>query len=223
NIAIQLKSLGNEIDLAKIQLQLLLNTAIRYEPVSEDLLIDVNPPLADMDAEAHPKVLLSAREVERANALLKLEKSKLLPNLSAGYSNQSFHDLNNNRFSSVEIGIGIPIFASGQKAQIKAEAQRVAFAENELVNQKTQWKTAYETVLSSYRTQRQIVDDYRTKQLPRARQVADAAKEQFDNGEIDYLDWVMLNNQATQIQNDYYLAVMLLNQSIITLQYLTSN
>jgi len=223
NIAIQLKSLENEIELAKIQLQLLLNTGTRYEPVAENWLAGNPPLMAPIEADMHPTVRLSALEVEKARALLKLEKSKLLPNLSAGYANQSFRDLNSNRFSAVEIGIGFPVFAGSQKAQIRAEAQRVAFAENELVYQKALWKTEYETALSSYRTQLQIVDNYRNKQLPRAWQIASAAQEQFVNGEIDYLDWVMLNNQATQVENNYCEAIMQLNQRIITLQYLTSN
>ena len=67
-----------------------------------------------------------------------------------------------------------------------------------------------------------IVETYKQKQLPGAEQIFKTTQQQFVNGEINYLDWVMLNNQAIQIQSDYYNAVMQLNQSIINIQYLIS-
>lgn len=222
NIAIQLKSLANEIELAKIQMQLLLNTGIRYEPVSDNIVMEADLHDIRMDLNSHPAIQLSAQEIEKAKAGVKLEKSKLLPNLSVGYFNQSFKDLNNNRFSSVEVGVGIPVFHKAQKAQIKAEEQKIRFTENELAYQKAQWQNGYEAAAQQLQAQQEMVATYRQKQLPRAEQVFKTAQEQFAAGEINYLDWVMLNNQAIQIQSDYYNAVMQLNQSIINIQYFIS-
>ena len=87
---------------------------------------------------------------------------------------------------------------------------------------KAEWESGYEAALQQYRTQLDIVGTYKKKQLPAAEQIFKTAEEQFANGEINYLDWVMLNNQAIQIQRDYYDAVMQLNFQIINLQYLIS-
>ena len=222
NIAIQLKVLANEIELAKIQLQLMLNADTRYEPsasdiIVQDVLFDTNTDIAQ-----HPVLQLSAQEIEKAKASVRLEKSKMLPNLSIGYFNQSFRDLNNNRFNTFQIGVGIPIFFKAQKSQIKAEEQRILFTENELALRKAEWESVYEAALQQYRTQLDIVGTYKKKQLPAAEQIFKTVEEQFANGEINYLDWVMLNNQAIQIQRDYYDAVMQLNFQIINLQYLIS-
>lgn len=222
NIAIQLKSLLKEVELAKIQLQLMLNTEERYEPLAGQIMVEniLFDPSVDMDN--HPAILLSAQEIQKAKASVKLEKSKLLPNLSIGYFNQSFADLNHNRFNSVEIGVGIPIFSKAQRSQIKAEEHRILFTENELAYTKAQWKTDYEMALQQFQTQQEIVETYRQKQLPGAEQIFKTAQEQFANGDINYLDWVMLNNQAIQIQSDYYTAVMQLKQSIINIHYFIS-
>lgn len=222
NIAIQLKSLANEIELAKIQLQLMLNADTRYEPSASDIVVMNGLFDADADVVQHPVLLLSAQEIEKAKASVRLEKSKLLPNLSVGYFNQSFRDLNSNRFNSFQVGVGIPIFFKAQKSQIKAEEQRIIFTENELALRKAEWESGYEALLQQYRTQLDIVGTYKKKQLPAAEQIFKTAEEQFANGEINYLDWVMLNNQAIQIQRDYYDAVMQLNFQIINLQYLIS-
>ena len=222
NIAIQLKALANEIVLAKIQLQLMLNADTRYEPSASDIVVQNVLFDANTDVAQHPVLLLSAQEIEKAKASVRLEKSKLLPNLSIGYFNQSFRDLNNNRFNSFQIGVGIPIFFKAQKSQIKAEEQRILFTENELALRKVEWESGYEAALQRYSTQLDIVETYKKKQLPASEQIFKTAEEQFTNGEINYLDWVMLNNQAIQIQHDYYDAVMQLNFQIITLQYLIS-
>ncbi|HUH72912.1 MAG TPA: CusA/CzcA family heavy metal efflux RND transporter [Chitinophagales bacterium] len=222
NLNFQLKSLQNEIELAKIQLQLLLNSEIRYEPILQQIIAvsELNP-----DAESinlYPSILSAAQEIEKARSNYLLEKSKLLPNLSIGYFNQSFNDFNNKRYSSVEIGVGIPLFYGAQKAQIKAEQQRISIAENELMYKKAQLKTEYETALQNYSIELETVENYKNKQLVMAEQMTLAAQQQFENGEINYLDWVILNNQATQIKSNYFDAIMQLNHTIITLQYLNS-
>ncbi len=222
SLSIQLKFLQNEIELAKIQLQLLLNSEIRYEPILQQIIVtsELNPDAESLNS--YPSILSAAQEIEKARANYLLEKSKLLPNLSIGYFNQSFNDFNNKRFNSVEIGVGIPLFYGAQKAQIKAEQQRISIAENELIYKKTQLKTEYENALQNYTIQSATIENYKNKQLVMAEQMTLAAQKQFDNGEINYLDWVMLNNQATQIKSNYIDAIMQLNQTIITLQYLNS-
>ena len=43
------------------------------------------------------------------------------------------------------------------------------------------------------------------------------------NGEINYLDFVMLVNQAISVQNNYADAVWALNESIVKINYLNLN
>ncbi|MGV3704782.1 MAG: CusA/CzcA family heavy metal efflux RND transporter [Arcticibacter sp.] len=222
HIAIALKTLASEIELAKIQLQLLLNADPRYEPsapgiVFQDLAFD---PMIDI--VQHPVLQLSAQEIEKARASGRLEKSKLLPDLSVGYFNQSFRELNSSRFNSFQIGLGIPIFFQAQKSQIKAEEQRIRFTENELALRKAEWRSGFAASVQQYQTQLDIVETYKKKQLPAAEQIFKTAGDQFAKGEINYLDWVMLNNQAIQIQNEYFDAVLQLNFQMINLQYLIS-
>jgi len=51
--------------------------------------------------------------------------------------------------------------------------------------------------------------------------VTKAANDKFNNGDINYLEWVMLINQNTQIQSNYIEVVRKLNNSIIELNSLT--
>ena len=49
--------------------------------------------------------------------------------------------------------------------------------------------------------------------------ILETANKQFINGEINYLDWVMLTNQAINIQSNYLDAIKNLNESIIQINY----
>lgn len=220
NIGLQIQGLENELELAKIQLQLLLNSDIRYEPEADSFILQTS--ILDSSSENHPFLQLASQELEIARQQIKLEKSKLLPSFSIGYSNQSFLDINKDRFNSVNVGIDIPLFSGHQKAQIKAEEQKLTFAQNEWEVKKAQWKSDLESSIRTYQMQLQFVENYQTKQLARADLILKIAQQQFISGEINYLDWVLLNNQALQIQNDYYNAVLELNQNAIQIQYLIS-
>jgi cobalt-zinc-cadmium resistance protein CzcA len=46
---------------------------------------------------------------------------------------------------------------------------------------------------------------------------------QFQNGDINYLDWALLNNQAISIENDYLEAIHNLNAVVIQINYLNNN
>ena len=58
--------------------------------------------------------------------------------------------------------------------------------------------------------------------LPNAILISETANRQFLGGDINYLDWVMLVNQALTIHNSYIDTVNLYNESVIEWNYLTS-
>ncbi|UPT67384.1 MAG: hypothetical protein M0D57_01460 [Sphingobacteriales bacterium JAD_PAG50586_3] len=52
--------------------------------------------------------------------------------------------------------------------------------------------------------------------------IINTANAQLQNGDINYLEWVMLINQAIGTQSDYLDAVKALNLSVIELNTLTN-
>ena len=83
-------------------------------------------------------------------------------------------------------------------------------------------KTDYETAYKNYQTQRQTVKYFEDTALQNANIITKTADLQFINGDINYLEWTMLINNAASIQSNYADAVKDLNKSIIQLNYLTS-
>jgi len=64
------------------------------------------------------------------------------------------------------------------------------------------------------------VEYYEKTALSNAILINTTAQQQLINGSINYLEWVTLTNQATNIRNDYIEAVKNLNESIIQINSL---
>ncbi len=217
----QLQQLRKEIEVSEIHLQLLLNTEERYKPAAQNPVMDaewiqIAPSTAD-----HPTTQWFQQQIQIAEAELKWEKSKKMPGLSFGYYNQTFRELSNSRFHSFEVGIAIPLFNKSINAHINAAKTKIALAENQKSFQEAQLNTQYQKAIVEYGVQLDIYKRYEKIQLPRATVIAETSLKQFEKGEINYLEWVLLNNQAIEIQSGFIDALEELNQSIITLQYLT--
>ena len=76
-------------------------------------------------------------------------------------------------------------------------------------------QSRYEQALLQYNKIASTINYYESSALPNANTIIQTANDQFQNGDINYLDWVLLTNQAIQIQNEYIDAVRELNKSVI--------
>ena len=128
-----------------------------------------------------------------------------------------------NRFHSVQFGLLIPVFAQAQKAKINASKIAVNIAESNLQNINTNLQNQHKKLLASWKNSLETVQYYENTGLKNATIITETAKKQFINGEINYLDFVILINQSIGIQNDYIDAVKSLNDNIIQINYLTIN
>jgi cobalt-zinc-cadmium resistance protein CzcA len=66
-------------------------------------------------------------------------------------------------------------------------------------------------------------DYYNSQGLNHSKTIANTANLQFNNGDIDYLQFTMLLNQSIGIQSEYLNALQNLNQSKINLDKLLGN
>ena len=231
NIQLQLKAVQQQIDISKAQLQLLLNTSTDFEPVSDDIVMGTSLATDSAMIAQHPLIKLYVQQRKIAAANTKLERSRLLPDLNAAYYNTTLKGTGadgkdysaSDRFHSFQVGIGIPLFYGAQRAKanaVKVNEQITATnADVQLQNAQTQYHSAF----AQYQNGLQSVQYFRDTALRNADTILQTANLQFVNGEINYLDWVVLTNQAFSIQTDYLDHVQMLNESIISINYLLSN
>ncbi|MFH6964230.1 CusA/CzcA family heavy metal efflux RND transporter [Flavobacterium plurextorum] len=228
-ITLQLMQLQQEMQTTLLELQVLLNSENTVIPFDKSLKCPLRP-MKD-GIENNILLKLSQQQKNNAAAQTQLEKSKYLPDLTIGYFNNSFKGMgpdNNyyngsNRFSSVQAGVGIPIFAGSQSAKIQASKVGESIAENEYEMQLTFLQNRYKQLMAAYKSNTEITQYFEDAGIKNAMLIKETANKQFSNGEINFLDFVMVIHQAISIQSNYLEAVRALNQSSIELNFITSN
>lgn len=226
-IKMQLNQLQQEIALAKLQFQLLLNSSDYMEPEAESLIATPSLAQEEIILKDHAVLAVSEQEVILSKLETIVEKTSLSPLLNIGYHNSSMiGDAANapsyssgRRFQYGSIGIGIPLFYGAQKAKVTAAKLNEGIAEQQYLIVKQDLQHSYQMALLSYRNDTEKLLYFENEALKNADIIKETANKQVELGEIDYLAWMMLINQSIAIENDYLEAVKNRNESTIQLNY----
>lgn len=223
-IKLQLIQLQQDIEIYQLQFQLLLNTETKYIPESNEAVFSKIPSISDTSSlDAHPTLQFLKQQEQIAIATTRAEQQKLLPDLTVGYNVMGMRGTGadnvsydrNLRFQSVYLGLGIPIFFGGQKAKITASKMQQTIAKSEYEINLQLFENAYLTAFESYKKYQEAVDYFENVALENARLMTTTANQQYQNGEINYLERVLLINQAVEIQNNYIELLRYRNMAII--------
>ena len=229
----QLWQIAQDYSVMSIRFKLLLNTDKDFIPSETTLKLKI-PVLNDTAViRSNPYLRSLEQQAQISSANLKLERSKLLPDLFLGYTNQSIVGLQNlngieknftaaDRFSTVQFGIGLPIIFSGQKARISASKMSLHIASARYEAGAIEMESRYRQALQQLQHYQQQVEYYEKTALKRADTILESSNLQFRNGGINYIEWVLLMNQATALRSEYIDAIKSLNQSIIEINSLTN-
>lgn len=230
-LQMQFNQLKEDEAILQLQFQLLLNSTNVFTTTGAPYKLTFAGGTDTLNLKEHPAVKLIAQQQQIADAAIRVEKSRLLPDLSVGYNNTSIKGIGAdnklyngaNRFNSVQLGIGIPIFAGAQRARINSARITKQIAESNLAVEVQNITSAYRSADIQYRKYLQTVQYFESKPLKNANLITNTANQQIAAGNINYLEWVQLINQATTLKNDYLEAVRNLNEAIIQLNYFSIN
>ncbi|NCI52025.1 CusA/CzcA family heavy metal efflux RND transporter [Sediminibacterium roseum] len=222
-IALQLSLLQHDIDLQQLQFQVLLNTDVVFVPDEKEFKATIITAVDTAVLRSHPALQYLKQQEQIAMAATEVERSKLLPDITIGYNITSIRGVGANnktyngvpQFQSVQVGLGLPIFTSGQRAKINAAKTNEVLVANDYQLKAKEMESAYRSAFSLYQKYAEAVRYFETTGLKNVEVITGTANKQFLGGDISYLDWVMLINQATAIQSDYLEAVRNRNESII--------
>ena len=224
----QLKSLEKDREISIQKLSFLINDGTFYQNENANYGI-LN--LENLNAEyAGNPLILKQLEQEKniQNAKLLAEKAKLSPSLNLGVNSMTMKGNGadekyynaTHRFQSGFVGVGIPVFNSAQKSVIEAQKVNQLIAENNyqlgLINLKNQ----YLQNLRQFQKLNDEISYYQKTGLQNSENILKTANNQFYNGEINYLEWTLLVNQAFEIQNKYIDRLKETNDKIIEINSL---
>lgn len=224
-IKIQLQELQSDYKIVQSQFQYLLNEDKNYDAAPGNFKIVHNDSWNENTIARQPAVKLKEQQLSINKSEISLEKSKKAPELIGGVywqtfkSNSAYQDGYNGVYG--QFGVAIPLFNSAIGNRQKALEINTKMAQNDLENEKFKLLNQYREAIQQYTKNKETVEYYENKALKNVDLVTEAANKKFINGDINYLEWVMLINQNTEIQNSYIETVRKLNSSIIELNALT--
>ncbi|CAN5466715.1 hypothetical protein BH11BAC5_BH11BAC5_39000 [soil metagenome] len=226
-IHLQQQQLQQDMAVLQLHFQLLLNTTTLFVPEMRFLKMEPTAITDTSRLRDHATMQLVQQQEQIAAANIAVEKSRLLPDLLAGYSNTSIKGTgadnkiygSGKRFNAVQIGIGIPLFAKAQKEKISSAKFSRQIAEHNYTASLQNIQSEYEAAVAQFNKYKQTVRYFETEALKNASLIINTANQQLANGNINYLEWVQLVNQSVIVKSDYTEAIKNLNESIIQLNY----
>lgn len=231
-IALQLQQLQADMDVLLSRFGYLLNSELVYIPEQQLVKADAPAAVADADMTTHPYIGYLKQQQQVSDAMYKLERTKLLPELMGGYYNQSYSgwqkvaDVDrfynkSTRFGSVMVGVGVPLFFFGQTGRLNAMSLSRRIAATELEDGNNMLAMQYRQAVTTYKQYAKAVMFYENTALKNADIVIATASTQFAMGEINYMEYTLLLNQSFAISSGYYDALVKLNEAVYELNYLT--
>ena len=218
--ALQRKQAQSDKHIAQTELQRYLQ--IDFKPTIAPGTSRVMPlNKAAKDSLVTPQLKLLETQEKRAERQVALEKNKLLPDLQIN----GFRGTNNlsgsQAYYGVQLGVGIPLAFGAQKARMKAASlnQKAWSREKSyLSNQLERRLQALQEQRSKYREGLRF---YTQSGQKLARETRKFAAKAYQEGEIDVSRYLIILQQATQIEREYYNNLWQYNLKTLEIQYLT--
>ncbi len=226
-IQLQKQELQSDFKNVQFHLQWLLNSEALVVPENGQFKREIPVRQDSSILMGHPILLGLKGQKDISRAKVKLEQTKNLPDLLLGYNDISmlgtgaddkFYGDRKSRFRSFQLGLGIPIFYKAQNAVSDAEKIGLLVSENEFEARKRELETKYKQAWEQLDKSILAINYYENTALNNADTILKTAGLQLQNGEINYLEWVMLVNQAASIQSQYIDAIKNLNSHIIEIE-----
>jgi len=227
DLQIQITQLKKELAFSNAQMQLLLNSEMSFNVDQQSFLVPKS--IVQNSLISHPNLSYIDQQRKLNQAVINLEKAKLLPELNFGLASMTMKGTGSDdvtydrwkRFQSFDIGVGIPLFRKSQHARIAASELYSKVIDQEYDAEKQKLENAFQSLMYQLKSSNDQVVTFESTVLPNANIIVSTATNQFNNGEINYLDWVLLVKQSLDMRNNYVELVKARNEIIAQLSYLT--
>jgi cobalt-zinc-cadmium resistance protein CzcA len=204
-------------------------------PFAENNIIELERIPDLLTVTETPQIKISQERITLAENELQLEKGKLQPSFNLGYNSSTIigwqptsqtverYFGKDYRFNAFNMGMSIPLFSSAQRSRIAAGSISVQQNKLEQIAVQQQLSANLKNLAARYVQNKNLIIKYQRTILPNANLLIETASKKLTAGEIGYLEWVMIINQAIQIQNEYFNYVQQLNEGAIEIEKISSN
>jgi heavy metal efflux system protein len=179
----------------------------------------------------HPDLLFLKQQIEVAQQQILAERNMLKPSFSIGYGLQSIQgtqtfsgrDYTYNavpQFSTLQLGIQIPLFKKATESRIEAAKIGQTIAENQWAAKELMRQNQLKELVELFKKANQNLDFYEKTALPQAKRLIEIADISRRNGEIGYAEWSLATMQSWAIEQEFLDAIRAYNRVVVDIQTL---
>jgi cobalt-zinc-cadmium resistance protein CzcA len=208
-----------QLKIATNKLNRLIYSEERYTPADQELdLYSIQFP-KDQSDKFYPYTFKNyiQQNVKQKEIELKLVKSKLSPEMSAGYFNQSIGPLKN--LQGFQIGLAFPLWFVPQSAKIKEARINKDIALNEATLKTYELEQTIDDLKIKLDQQFINVIYFRENALKQAEMLIKLATIRLQRDEIEHSHFFQSISEAYKIKTEYLQAVLNYNIAAVELEY----
>jgi len=229
----QLRQINADLMICNQKLQTILNVETALYPIDTVLhRIDYLPAVDNSVLKENPSVGYINQQIVVSQLEKKLESSRVLPDLSIGYFNQTIRgsqEVNGiprtfgsgDRFTGIQAGIAIPLWFAPYSAKTKASKFKEKVARTDAEYYSKSLSGNYRTLILEFGKNNNSVDYYEKQAIPEADLIIQQATKSYKAGAMDYLEYILSLNRALSIKQNYLDALNNYNQTIISIDFIT--
>lgn len=151
--------------------------------------------------------------VEKSSAAIKVEQSRLFPELKGGYINKNITPDNN--LSSWMVGLSIPLFFAPQKSRIKQARLSSEIVKKEMDEHMIEMSGRITELKMSIDSYAKRLSYYTSTALSEARELARATQVQMEGGELGVTQYIQNINATIEIERNYLETLLKYNIAIL--------
>ncbi len=216
-MSLKLKQIKESIKKSYIQLNQWLQVDTSFTVSDAEFKrISVKP----NDTNVHPIVNYYEDAMKLSTLQVALEKQKLLPDLNASVFQGLNNGIGKKSYLGFQLGASIPLWRGSQRSKISAARLETIILEDESNNYKAQLTSKYEALQSDLRQYEEGLIYYETTGKKLTEETLFHANIAYKNGEINFLQYIQLLDNAKSIETNYITTLFQYNMTALEANYL---
>ena len=200
-ISLKVSEAGQNLQVSIEQLKTLLNWTGELTivpPLSSEL-----PANLDFEVSGHPGMEFYENALDQAGHQIQVEKRKLLPDLQLEVFRGTNSGPNSKVYPGFTGGVTIPLFFGAQKSNVRASKFQEEMVQLEARNYENNLDSRYNQVQIKIEQNLEVIRYYQEEGEMLADQLLEQAHRSFQEGSIDFLQYVQLIENSRNITLQY--------------------
>ncbi|MEA3460535.1 MAG: TolC family protein, partial [Bacteroidota bacterium] len=218
-------------EILMIQNQVKYDTKVTYERLSTLMQFDSLFTIPDENLQklmpevdsvgADPGLLYLQNAGLKQHAELKVEKNLLLPELTLGYFNGTNKYEGAENYQGFEVGLGVPLFFSEQRAKVKAKQFAMEATANLQSSYIRNYKNRVSELMNGLAKYQDAILYYEQSGNELASELIRSSLKSYAAGEIDFFRLALSLDRAMEVELAYLENLNMYNQQVLEINYMT--